>query len=58
MSGSTARLRAIAAVTGYEPTSPTLSFTDTPAGELWVDHTSEAAESGRVELLGPLWALP
>ena len=35
MSGSTARLQAIAAVTNYQPTLPPLNFTDTPADELF-----------------------
>ena len=35
MSGSSARLRAIEAVTNYRPTSPALNFAETPAGELF-----------------------
>ena len=35
MSGSSARLRAIEAVTNYRPMSPALNFAETPAGELF-----------------------
>jgi glutamine synthetase len=35
MSGSSARLRAIEAVTNYRPMSPPLNFSETPAGELF-----------------------
>jgi len=35
MSGSSARLRAIEAVTNYRPTTPPLNFAETPAGELF-----------------------
>ena len=35
MSGSTARLQAVSAVTNYKPISPPLNFAETPASELF-----------------------
>ncbi len=35
MSGSTARMQAIAAVTNYKPISPPMNFAETPSGELF-----------------------
>src|ERR1700674_3078436 len=44
MSGSTARLQAIAAVTNYKPISPPLNFAETPSAELFGSNTFGTAE--------------
>jgi glutamine synthetase len=44
MSGSTARLQAIAAVTNYKPFSPPMNFAETPSGELFGANVFGTAE--------------
>jgi glutamine synthetase len=44
MSGSTARLQAIAAVTSYKPFSPPMNFAETPSGELFGANVFGTAE--------------
>ncbi len=44
MSGSTARLQAIAAVTNYKPISPPMNFTETPSSELFGANVFSMAE--------------
>ena len=44
MSGSTSRLKAIAAVTNYKPISPPMNFAETPSGELFGSNVFGLAE--------------
>ncbi|MCH5373416.1 MAG: glutamine synthetase III, partial [Planctomycetes bacterium] len=44
MSGSTARLQAVAAVTNYKPISPPMNFTETPSSELFGANVFSMAE--------------
>ena len=47
MSGSTARLQAIAAVTNYKPISPPMNFAETPSGELYGSNVFGLAEMAK-----------
>ena len=57
MSGSTARMAAIAAVTNYKPISPPMNFAETPSGELFgsnvfgLSRNGEAAAEGGLQVV-------
>ena len=54
MSGSTARLDAIAAVTQYKPISPPMNFAETPSGELFGSNRFRPVRNGKAAAEGGL----